>query len=147
MEIKNLINEMHEIKRQRQEIQEREEALKLRQAELESDIKAILDDMKEEYESLSEEDFQMLLSDMANSYMINVEVVYALPRKQTVKEIQVPKGATVEDSIKLSGILSEFPDIDIEQQKIGIHGMVKRLSDIVHAGDRVEIYRPVNKTA
>jgi putative ubiquitin-RnfH superfamily antitoxin RatB of RatAB toxin-antitoxin module len=147
MEIKNLINEMHDIKQQRQQLQERDEALKLRQAELESNIKAVLDDMNEEYESLSEEDFQMMLSDLANSSMMNVEVVYALPKKQTVKEIQVPKGATIEDSITLSGILSDFPEIDIDRQKVGIHGMVKRLSDIVHAGDRVEIYRPVNKTA
>jgi putative ubiquitin-RnfH superfamily antitoxin RatB of RatAB toxin-antitoxin module len=146
MEIKKLINEMHNIKQQRQQLQERDEALKLRQAELESNIKAILDDMNEEYESLSEEDFQMMLSDMANSSMVNVEVVYALPKKQMVKEIQVPKGATIEDSIKLSGILSDFPEIDIDRQKIGIHGMVKPLSEIVHAGDRVEIYRPVNKT-
>jgi putative ubiquitin-RnfH superfamily antitoxin RatB of RatAB toxin-antitoxin module len=145
MEIKNLINEMHEIKQQRQQILEREEALKLRQSELERSIKAILDDMNEEYESLTEEDFQMMLSDMANSAMVTVEVVYALPKKQTIKEIQVPKGASIEDSIKLSGILSDCPEIDISQQKVGIHGIVKALSDIVHAGDRVEIYRPVTK--
>ncbi|WP_455222651.1 RnfH family protein [Kaarinaea lacus] len=146
MDVKLLINEMHEIKLQRQQLANQDEELKLRQDELEAKIKLLLDDMNEEYESLSEEEFQMLLSGMADSSLLNVEVVYALPKKQTIKEIQVPKGATIEDSIKLSGILTECPDIDIKSQKVGIHGMVKMLSDIVHTGDRVEIYRPVSKT-
>ncbi len=146
MEIKNLINEMHEIKQQRQQLLEREEALKLKQTELESSIKSKLDDMNEEYESLSEEEFQMMLSDMANTSMINIEVVYALPKKPTIKEIQIPKGASIEDSIKLSGILDDCPEIDISRQKVGVHGAIKALSDVVHVGDRVEIYRPVTKT-
>jgi putative ubiquitin-RnfH superfamily antitoxin RatB of RatAB toxin-antitoxin module len=145
MDIRHLINEMHEIKQQRQQLLERDEELNLRQMELESSIKSILDDMNEEYESLSEEEFQMLLSDMANSSMINVEVVYALPKKQIIKEIQVPKGATIEDGINLSGILQDCPGIDINQQKVGIHGIIKALSEVVHAGDRIEIYRPVSK--
>ena len=143
MDIKNLISEMHEIKRQRLQLQEREDALKAREIELESSIKTILDDMNEEYESLSEEEFQMLLSDMANASMVNIEVVYALPKKQTIKEIQIPKGASIEDSIKLSGILDECPEIDVSRQKVGVHGIIKTLSEVVHAGDRVEIYRPV----
>lgn len=145
MDVKSIINEMQEIKRQRQQLAKQEEELKLRQDELESKIKEKLDDMNEEYESLSEEEFQILLSGIADSSLVNVEVVYALPEKQTIKEIQVPKGATIEDSIKLSGILTECPDIDINNQKVGVHGMVKMLSDIVHTGDRVEIYRPVSK--
>ena len=146
MEIKSLINEVHGIKLQRQELLKQEEELKQKQDKLEVKIKLKLDEMNEEYESLSEEEFQMMLSDMADSSLINVEVVYALPKKQTIKEIQVPKGATIEDSIRLSGILSEFPEIDINSQKVGIHGMIKPLSDIVHIGDRVEIYRPVSRT-
>jgi putative ubiquitin-RnfH superfamily antitoxin RatB of RatAB toxin-antitoxin module len=146
VDIKNLISEMHEIKRQRLQLQEREDALKAREIELESSIKTILDDMNEEYESLSEEEFQMLLSDMANASMVNIEVVYALPKKQTIKEIQIPKGATIEDSVKMSGILDDYPEIDISRQKVGIHGNIKAISDVVHAGDRVEIYRPVTKT-
>jgi putative ubiquitin-RnfH superfamily antitoxin RatB of RatAB toxin-antitoxin module len=146
MDIRSLINEMHEIRLQRQELLKQEGALRQKQDELEAEIKLKLDDMNEEYESLSEEEFQMMLSDMADFSQINVEVVYALPKKQTIKEIQVPKGATIEDSIRLSGILTECPEIDIKSQKVGIHGMVKPLSDIVHIGDRVEIYRSVSKT-
>jgi len=146
MDIKELISEMHKIKLQRQELLKQEGELKKKQDSLEASIRVILDDMNEEYESLSEDEFQMLLSDMADASLINVEVVYALPKKQTVKEIQVPKGATIEDSINLSGILMECPDIDIKTQKVGIHGMVKTLTDIVHTGDRVEIYRPVTKS-
>ena len=145
MEIKQLINDMHEIKRQRQQLMEQEEELKTRQIELETQIKLILDEMNEEYESLSEEEFQMMLSDMENSSLFSIEVVYALPKKQTIKAIQVPKGASIEDCIKLSGILEDCPEIDIKQQKVGIHGLIKPLSDLVHGGDRVEIYRPVTK--
>jgi putative ubiquitin-RnfH superfamily antitoxin RatB of RatAB toxin-antitoxin module len=146
MEIKNLINELHEIKQQRLQLQEREAELKLRQDELETSIKSILDDMNEGYEAMSEEGFQMMLSDRANSSMINVEVVYALPKKQTIKDIQVPEGASIEDCFMLSGILDDCPEIDIKRQKVGIHGIVKVLSTVVQAGDRVEIYRPVTKT-
>ncbi|MCI0507534.1 MAG: RnfH family protein [Gammaproteobacteria bacterium] len=146
MTIKNLINEMHEIKRKRQQLLEQAEELKLRQDEMEANIKTMLDEINEEYEFLSEEEFQMLLSDMANNSMLNVEVVYALPGQQTIKEIQVPRGASIEDSIKLSGILNDYPEIDINRQKVGVYGTVKALADTVHAGDRVEIYRPVTKT-
>ena len=146
MKIKKLINELHEIKQQRQQIQQKEEELKVRHDELETKIKLVLDEMNEEYDALSEDEFQMMLSDLANTTMINVEVVYALPKKQTIKEILVPNGSTIEDSIKMSDILKEYPEIDISQQKVGIYGIIKPHTEVVHAGDRVEIYRPVSKS-
>lgn len=145
MEINVLVDQLHEIKNQRMELQEKDEALKLRQSELEKVIKSTLDEVDDEYEKLSEEQFQMLLSDVEHTHLINVEVVYALAEHQVIKALQVPRGATINDSIKLTNILEEFPEISLDNNKVGIFGLVKPLTDIVHDGERIEIYRPITK--
>jgi len=72
---------------------------------------------------------------------IQIEVAYALPAHQTIVEARVPQGATVEDGIRASGILKLFPDIDLEQQKVGIFSKVVPLSQALAERDRIEIYR------
>lgn len=42
-----------------------------------------------------------------------------------------------------SGILEQFPEINLEQQKVGIYGKVSKLDAVLNDGDRVEIYRPI----
>lgn len=74
---------------------------------------------------------------------MKIEVAYALPHKQTLITLEIEEGATIERAILCSGILNEFPDIDLTQQKVGVFGKLKALSDIVKAGDRIEIYRPL----
>lgn len=75
--------------------------------------------------------------------MINVEVVYALPDEQTLLSLTVADGASVKDAIEQSGILQQFPDLDIEQMKIGLFGKQTTLSQQLREKDRVEIYRPL----
>jgi putative ubiquitin-RnfH superfamily antitoxin RatB of RatAB toxin-antitoxin module len=145
MEINVLVSELHELKNQRMELQEKDEVLKLRQAELEKVIKSTLDEVDDEYANLSEEQFQMLLSDVEHTHLVNVEVIYAMADNQVIKALQVPRGATIEDSIKLTNILEEFPEINLDNNKVGVFGMVKPLTDIVHDGERIEIYRPITK--
>ncbi len=77
----------------------------------------------------------------ATAETIQIEVAYALPEHQTIVEARVPKGATVEDGIRASGILKLFPDIDLEQQKVGIFSKVVPLSQTLAERDRIEIYR------
>lgn len=72
---------------------------------------------------------------------IQIEVAYALPEHQTIVETRVPKGATVEDGIRTSGILKLFPDIDLEEQKVGIFSKVVPLTQALAERDRIEIYR------
>ncbi len=75
------------------------------------------------------------------SKSISVQVVYATPEKQVLKEITVSEHATVEMAITSSGLLEEFPEIDLLQNDVGVFSERRQLSDVVHAGDRVEIYR------
>lgn len=77
------------------------------------------------------------------STTVNIEVVYALPDKQPVIALQVSEGTTIEQAIQLSGILEQFPQIDIAKNKLGIFGKLKKADVLVREGDRVEIYRPL----
>lgn len=74
---------------------------------------------------------------------MNVGVAYANATGQLWLEIDVPEGSTVQDAIEQSGILNRFPDINLEEQKIGIYGKFVKLHTCLNDGDRVEIYRPI----
>lgn len=74
---------------------------------------------------------------------IGVEVAYALPDQQTIVALTVAAGATVQDVIHASGLLEQYPEIDLEHNKVGVFGKLGKLTDTLHPGDRVEIYRPL----
>lgn len=74
---------------------------------------------------------------------ITVEVCYALPEKQTLLSLEVEASATIEDIIRQSGIIELHPQIDLTQNKVGIFSKLAKLTDTLHDGDRVEIYRPL----
>jgi putative ubiquitin-RnfH superfamily antitoxin RatB of RatAB toxin-antitoxin module len=80
---------------------------------------------------------------MDNVDRIAVEVAYALPDRQVILVVDVVPGATLEDAIRGSGILEQYPDIDLAVNKVGVFGKLGKLGDVLHAGDRVEIYRPL----
>lgn len=75
--------------------------------------------------------------------MVTIEVIYANPETQKMLTIQIPSGATVLDAIKQSGILKEFPEIDLERNKVGLFGEFTTLSHVLRDRDRIEIYRPL----
>ncbi|WP_340611376.1 RnfH family protein [Xenorhabdus bharatensis] len=74
---------------------------------------------------------------------INIEVIYALPERQYLRNVKLPQGATVEQAIMASGLLELRGDIDLTKNKIGIYSRPAKLADILEEGDRVEIYRPL----
>ena len=74
---------------------------------------------------------------------IDIEVVYALPEKQVVRQMNLPEGTTAEHAVKLSGILRQFPQIDLLQNKLGIYGRLVKPATVLRDRDRVEIYRPL----
>ena len=74
---------------------------------------------------------------------IPVEVVYALPERQAVIQLDIAPEATIEAVIQQSGILLQFPEIDLAKNKVGVFGKLGKLTDTLHSGDRVEIYRPL----
>ena len=80
---------------------------------------------------------------MANAEKIKVEVAYALPQKQVILGLEVEADATLEQVIHASGILQQFPEIDLGLNRVGVFGKLGKLTDTLHAGDRVEIYRPL----
>ena len=74
---------------------------------------------------------------------MKIGIAYALPQRQAWLNVEVPDGSTIQDAIGRSGILKQFPEIDLEQQKVGVFGKVSKLDAVLNDGDRVEIYRPI----
>ncbi len=74
---------------------------------------------------------------------MNVGVAYADRFKQVWLRLDVPEGSTLMDAIERSGLLKQFPEIDLDQQKIGVFGKLTRLDAVLEEGARVEIYRPI----
>lgn len=72
-----------------------------------------------------------------------VGVAYATSARQAWLRLELPEGATVGEAIAKSGILAQFPEIDLDAQKVGIFGKIVRLDAPLADGDRVEIYRPI----
>ena len=75
--------------------------------------------------------------------MLEVEVAYALPHQQFLRRLKMPSGSTVRQAIVQSGVLSKFPEIDLESVKVGIFSRPVDLDVLLNSGDRVEIYRPL----
>ena len=75
--------------------------------------------------------------------IMQVEVVYALPERQAVVQLEVPEGTTVYQAAVASKLADQFPDIDLETIPMGVFGVrVKTATTtILHPGDRVELYR------
>jgi putative ubiquitin-RnfH superfamily antitoxin RatB of RatAB toxin-antitoxin module len=80
---------------------------------------------------------------MDSAEVINVEVVYALRKRQRRIELKIAAGSSVEDAIRQSGILEEFPQIDVSSVKVGIYSRLVCMKTPLQAGDRLEIYRPL----
>jgi putative ubiquitin-RnfH superfamily antitoxin RatB of RatAB toxin-antitoxin module len=78
---------------------------------------------------------------MAANAMIHVEVAYARPDHQVIIPLDVPEGTSLEEAIQQSGVLEQFPEIDLGVNKVGIFGKLGKLDQTLREKDRVEIYR------
>lgn len=76
-----------------------------------------------------------------NSKKITVEVVYALPEEQTLLAFEVDESATAGEVINQSGILLQYPEIDLTKNKIGLFSKLIKLDQRLREKDRIEIYR------
>lgn len=72
-----------------------------------------------------------------------IEVVYALPGRQTLLKLRVVTGMTVGAALVASRIGSLHPEIDLVRQRVGIFGRFVGLDHVLETGDRIEIYRPL----
>lgn len=77
--------------------------------------------------------------------MIRIEVAYALPQRQRLIALEVEEDCTVLAAVQRSGITNEFPEIDLASARYGIFStpVNNPAEQILRAGDRVEIYRPL----
>lgn len=80
---------------------------------------------------------------MDNNEKYFIEVIYALPEEQQLITLDVEQGTTVEQAIKLSGVLEKYPEIDLDKNKVGIFGKVCKKDEVLRDKDRIEIYRPL----
>lgn len=74
---------------------------------------------------------------------MQVAVAYAEPTQQIWLRIEVPEDTTVEQAIIKSGLLRQFPEIDLTERAVGVFGKLVKLDAGLKPGDRVEIYRPI----
>ncbi|MGI1678953.1 MAG: RnfH family protein [Cellvibrionaceae bacterium] len=79
-----------------------------------------------------------------------IEVAYATPEKQKIISLMVKPGITALDAAEMSGIVIDFPEIDLSTAKLGLFGKAFGARGLKAANeyelqphDRVEIYRPL----
>ena len=71
----------------------------------------------------------------------NVELVFALPARQSLLTVAVQSGDKVADALLKSGIADIFPEIEFDQLAVGVWGEEVSRDRVLREGDRVEIYR------
>jgi putative ubiquitin-RnfH superfamily antitoxin RatB of RatAB toxin-antitoxin module len=75
--------------------------------------------------------------------MPRVEIVYATPAVQRRYTVDLADGETVRAAIDRCGVLRDCPEIDLARDRVGVHGRLVALTDVLREGDRVEILRPL----
>lgn len=84
------------------------------------------------------------IDDIAGSgKLIRIQVCYATPERQVLRELEVAAGTLLHDGIKRSGLLDEIREIDLSCWRVGIYGKLKTLDTVLRDRDRIEIYRPL----
>ena len=75
--------------------------------------------------------------------MIHVQVCYARSDAQVLRDLNVVAGTSLQQAVLQSGILQDFPEIDLIAGCVGVFGKIKPLDTILREHDRIEIYRPL----
>jgi putative ubiquitin-RnfH superfamily antitoxin RatB of RatAB toxin-antitoxin module len=78
---------------------------------------------------------------MAVPEVAAVEVVFALPDRQHVRQVRHAEGMTAIEAVEASGLLKECPELAGSRLDLGVYGRVVQETQVVRPGDRVEIYR------
>lgn len=77
--------------------------------------------------------------------VIEIEVVYAGVDRQLLLKVGVPSGTSIRAAVNRSGMGGQFPELNLDSCSLGIFGKVvaNPEAQLVQAGDRIEIYRPL----
>lgn len=80
--------------------------------------------------------------------LIKIEVAFATAELQKIIPLELESECTLLEAIQLSKINQFFPDYDFSQLPLGIFGkrIFKPEEYQLKNGDRIEIYRSLNKT-
>ena len=73
---------------------------------------------------------------------ILVEIAYAEAQRQILRKVEIAANSTVAEAIRVSGILDVLP-ADFAAAGIGIFGRIVTPASRLRAGDRIELYRPL----
>ena len=147
MDIRELLKRSHTIREKVKVLGHELDSLNKELHELDNQINKQLDLKGKDIGDLSEEEFQLLMSELDGTVKLNVEVAYITNELQEIREIQLTKGATIQDAIEICEIMNDLNEIDLTTNKVGIFGTIKPLTEVLTEGDRVEIYRPVTAKA
>lgn len=74
---------------------------------------------------------------------IQVEVVLAMAERQELVALEVAVGTTLAEAVTQSGLPAMFEGFELNLENVGIFGRKASPEQILQAGDRVEIYRPL----
>ena len=75
---------------------------------------------------------------------ISVEVVYATRARQDIVRVELEDGASAMEALLASGLRERHPGISRTGASLGIFGSQVKPATRLRAGDRVEVYRPLN---
>jgi len=72
---------------------------------------------------------------------MRVSVAVALPGRQEVIELELPRGASVADAIAAARLAERFPGVDFSAMLPGVWSRAADARTRLRDGDRVELYR------
>lgn len=76
------------------------------------------------------------------SEMITVEVAYALPEKQRIERLSVPRGTSALQAVEQANLGRFFDELpECSSMKLGIFGKGIPATHELQDGERIEIYR------
>ena len=74
---------------------------------------------------------------------IPIEVVLAMPGRQELVALEVARGTTLAEAITQSGLPEMFEGFELDLTRVGVFSHKASPEQVLQAGDRVEIYRPL----
>jgi putative ubiquitin-RnfH superfamily antitoxin RatB of RatAB toxin-antitoxin module len=82
---------------------------------------------------------------MTEQAPLRVSVVCAWPDRTWQRELALAAGSTVADALAASGWREQLLDTGLlaGEPRFGIYGRPATAAEVLHEGDRVEIYRPL----
>lgn len=72
---------------------------------------------------------------------LSIEVAYALPERQLLIALRVPPGTSARVAVERSGLAARHPEV--VGAPLGVFGKPVADQQVLRAGDRVEVYRPL----